>query len=180
MPNTPFEAFGKKFKKMREAKKESLTDLAETMELDEALLHGVEAGVVKPSEDIVQLLINHYSLSDSESEGLWRLAGYEDREEDEAPLSSGSPNVHTIMLQIPDVKIAYTDMVNVSANNFGVIINFLQGIGPDGKPMVVSRVGMSKEHANSLIDLLQKTMQQAEEANKPSQPKQLGESEKTS
>jgi hypothetical protein len=66
-----------------------------------------------------------------------------------------------------DVRIAYTDMVHVMANNYGVVVNFMQGAGPNNQPMIVSRVGMSKEHAQSLIELLQKTLQRLEPRSLP-------------
>jgi len=50
--------------------------------------------------------------------------------------------------------------VNVSANNYGVVINFLQGLGANNQPMAVSRVGMSIEHAVSFMKVLSDTVEQ--------------------
>jgi hypothetical protein len=61
-------------------------------------------------------------------------------------------------------------MIQVMVNNYGVIINFMQGAGPANQPLAVSRVGMSKEHARSVLEVLQKTLDQAEN---PATPKQL-------
>jgi hypothetical protein len=73
-----------------------------------------------------------------------------------------------------DARILYTDMVHVSANGYGVVINFLQGLGPDNKPSIVSRVGMSKEHARSLVEVLQRTIDMSDQQIKrPAAPKQI-------
>jgi hypothetical protein len=49
-------------------------------------------------------------------------------------------------------------MVHVTVNNFGVVLSFMQNIGPHNQPIVVSRLGMSKEHAKSVVDVLSRTL----------------------
>lgn len=51
----------------------------------------------------------------------------------------------------------YSDMVQVSSNKYGVVINFIQ-TAPGGNAAVVSRLGMSKDHAASLVDILSKNV----------------------
>ena len=62
-------------------------------------------------------------------------------------------------------------MVHVMVNNYGVIMNFMQGAGPNNQPLAVARIGMSREHAKSVLEVLQKTLDQADEP--PAEPKQL-------
>ncbi len=57
-----------------------------------------------------------------------------------------------------DARIVYTDMVHVMVNNYGVIMNFMQTAGPGSQPLAVSRIGMSREHAQSVLEVLQKTL----------------------
>jgi hypothetical protein len=52
-------------------------------------------------------------------------------------------------------------------------MNFMQGAGPNNQPLAVSRVGMSKEHARTIIDVLQKTLDQADNPQPPPGPRQL-------
>ena len=66
------------------------------------------------------------------------------------------------------MRIVYTDMVQISVNNYGVVINFLQGAGINNTPLAVSRIGMSKEHAKSLLDVLSNTLKQADVIDKKS------------
>jgi hypothetical protein len=43
-------------------------------------------------------------------------------------------------------------------NNYGVVINFMQAGGSDNQPVAVARVGMSREHAESVVQVLQQTL----------------------
>ena len=52
-------------------------------------------------------------------------------------------------------------MIHINANKYGVVINFLQGLGSNNQPMAVSRIGMSREHAESLMEVLKKTLKRS-------------------
>lgn len=112
------------------------------------------------------LLISHFSLRDDEALKLWRLAGFDSSLNGISAGASEAMNMSTV---VNDNKVLYTDMVQVSVNNYGVILNFLQGIGSDGKPSAVARIGMSREHANSIIEVLTKTIDMAENKTEPKQ-----------
>jgi hypothetical protein len=61
-----------------------------------------------------------------------------------------------------DERILFTDIVDVVVNSHGVVMNFMQGAGPGIKPISVARVGMSREHAKSILHILQVTLAQTE------------------
>jgi hypothetical protein len=95
---------------------------------------------------------------------MWELAGYKQEKTGLSSMISnskdGDPNISkTAFVHATDARILYTDMVHVSANKYGVIINFLQGLGSNDQPMAVSRIGMSHEHANSLLEVLSQTIE---------------------
>lgn len=54
--------------------------------------------------------------------------------------------------------ILYTDNINISANDDGVILSFYQKIAPDKEMGIVSRIGMSREHAKKFINTLAKQL----------------------
>ena len=60
--------------------------------------------------------------------------------------------------------------MHVMVNNYGVVVNFMQSAGPSNQPLAVSRIGMSKEHAYSLLEVLQNTLEQS---SKPKEVKQI-------
>lgn len=53
-----------------------------------------------------------------------------------------------------NLPVVYTDMIHMTINEFGVVFDFGQRMGPTNKVNIVSRVGMSKEHADALRNLL--------------------------
>ena len=162
----PFEALGRALKQLRTEQDKSFQDLSGALEISIAALTSYEAGKSRPSEDLLHLITQYYQLKDAGAKELWRLAGYE-------PLSEypryfmnddygDALEVKSMIGQNDDARIVYTDMVQVMVNNFGVIMNFMQGAGPQNQPLAIARIGMSKEHARSVLELLKKTLEQAE------------------
>lgn len=168
----PYRSFGEVLKKLRSRASKTPAEVSGAVEIDETRLQAYENGEQRPSEDILLLLIQHFNLKEEQASELWKLAGYHGAPDEALYLQEefGPTNqqVETINVSIQDNRIVYTDMVQVMVNNYGVVMNFLQGAGPNNKPLAVSRVGMSKEHAKSIIEILQKTLEQS---NIP--PKQL-------
>jgi len=152
--------FGVAIKAIRVAANETIENVADAVEISLEELSNIETGKKLPSEDILELFISHFALRDTEAVRLWELAGYSYEEELRMAFEGNDDkkpkelNVHVPQ----DMQILFTDMVHVSGNKYGLVVNFIQGVGPTGKPTVVSRVGMSKEHAESLVDVLQKSI----------------------
>lgn len=65
---------------------------------------------------------------------------------------------NNIQVTLPNIPILYTDMVFMNVNEDGVIIDICQkGAGPN-QFQVVSRVGMSREHAKKFVHKLGEIM----------------------
>lgn len=158
---TPFAALGSALRAIRQRAKESTAELSSAIEVSDERLHRFENGELRPTEDILELVIAHYALSDREADKLWELAGYSHKAESahDEPIFSNQP----AMMVLPiDARVVYTDMVHVMVNNYGVVMNFMQGAGPNNQPLAVARVGMSREHAKSVLEVLQKTLNEAD------------------
>lgn len=153
--HTPYSALGSALRAMRLRNKESILEVSSAIEVSGERLALFENGELRPAEDILELLITHYQLLEKEADKLWDLAGYK-------KLDTQELQQQTIVINPFDVRIVYTDMVNVMVNDYGVIMNFMQAAGPNNQPLAVSRVGMSREHAKSIIELLTKTLQEAD------------------
>lgn len=169
----PYQSFGQELKKLRSKAAKSPAEVSSAVEIDESRLQKYEAGEQRPSEDILLLLIQHFNLKDDQATELWNLAGYSGNPDEEQYFmndESGNAQQVTVGVTPHDARIVYTDMIQVMVNNYGVIINFMQGAGPSSQPLAVSRVGMSKEHARSVLEVLKKTLDQSEI---PHQPKML-------
>lgn len=162
--NRPFKPLGENLRYLREARSESLAEVSGAVEIEIETLTAFETGKSRPEEEILLLLISHFATKDDVATKLWELAGYD---QDQIPASNmvndeqGTPQP-SVMVMPTDARITYTDMVHVMANNYGVVLNFMQGAGPNNQPLAVARLGMSKEHAKSVIEVLQKTLAAAD------------------
>lgn len=154
----PFGELGQRLKSLREHNQETLEDASGAAEIDPPMLQAYEDGIDRPAEDILHVLLHHFDVSDDVAEELWHLAGYQPFRQDKstAQADDGSFQPTPAMFVLPiDGRILYSDMVHVGVNKQGVVLNFMQNVGPDNKTMPVSRIGMSKDHARALVQLLQ-------------------------
>lgn len=160
----PFVPLGNTLKRLRTKRQESLAEVSGAVEIEVDALTDFELGKARPSEDILLLLISYFSVKEDVATKLWELAGYD---QDELPVANTVNDINgdaqqSVMVMPLDARVNYTDMVHVMVNNYGVVMNFMQGAGPNNQPLVVARVGMSKEHARSVLDVLQQTLNQNE------------------
>jgi transcriptional regulator with XRE-family HTH domain len=152
----PYKRLGMQLKRRRQKLQASLAEVSGAVEIDMDVLAAIEDGSRRPSEDILLLLISFFSIKEEEASALWKLAGYDTldtRSEPEVPTAS-----QQIMVLPIDARVVYTDMTHVATTPYGVTINFMQSSGLEGRPLAVSRVGMSRECALNLIELLQKAL----------------------
>ena len=154
--NKPYSELGTQLKLLRTRANESLAEASGAVEIDVRDLASFELGQKRPSEDVLLLLISHFAARDDEAVRLWEVAGYAT---DKIPMAhmSNQPAGDTLS----DNKVIYTDVVDVLVNNFGVVMNFMQG-SSNGKPVSVAKVGMSREHAKSVLEVLKTTIEQTE------------------
>lgn len=176
----PYQRLGERLKLLREGKNESLALVSEAVEIAENDLKQFEHGANRPSEEILILLLNHFDVEESHANELWQLAGYSGApgrahihdDNDFAASSNDDFSVQQKMMMIMvDPRVMYSDGVEAVAGDQGVVLNFSQTNGPGGAPLVVSRVGMSKEQAGLLLGVLNKVLNN--KGNNP--PRRLGQ-----
>jgi transcriptional regulator with XRE-family HTH domain len=166
----PYLSLGRLLKRLRERRLESLAEVSGAVEIDTMQLEAIEKGKRLPSEDILLLLINHFAIKDAEASKLWELAGYDQpgAEPVTLPTADDPQMMKQALIVMPmDTRIVYTDTVHVMVNNYGVVMNFMQGGGSNSQPLSIARIGMSKEHAKSVLELLQRTLAQSEPKSLP-------------
>ncbi len=159
----PFKSLGEQLRKMRERVRETLAEVSGAVEVDVIDLARFEQGKQRPAEEILLLLISHFGARDDEATKLWDLAGYNlDKIPGAQMANDNEGSAKQNIMVAGDTRVMYTDTVHVMVNNYGVIMNFMQA-GTDGQPQNVSRVGMSKEHARSVLEVLKETLRQADQ-----------------
>lgn len=158
----PFRTLGKQLKALRMRCSESLAEASGAVEIDVKQLASFELGHVRPTEDVLLLLISHFGAKDDEAVRLWEMAGYGMERIPVAHLANEQNYLQQSVSATTDSQILFTDVVDITVNNYGVVMNFMQGASPSSKPHTVSRVGMSREHAKSVLQILQITLEQTE------------------
>jgi hypothetical protein len=152
-----FKALGQSLKALRTRANESLAEASGAVEIDVRELASYELGDRCPSEDVLLLLISHFGAKDDEAVRLWEMAGYSTSK---VPIAQMSNEIRPAAPA--DKPVLFTDIVDITVNNYGVVMNFMQNGGPNTSPIHVARVGMSQEHARSVMEILQATLSQAE------------------
>jgi len=61
-----------------------------------------------------------------------------------------------IKLDPNKTPILYTDSIFISSNKLGLVLNVAQSMGPIPQQNIVARIGMSKQHAQELLEVLNK------------------------
>jgi len=174
--SSPYRSLGNKLKDLREKAKESLADASGAVEIDVKQLASYELGQKRPTEDILLLLISHFGAKDEEAVKIWELAGYG---AGRVPLVEAIVDELTSEINEQQPKILFTDIVDVVVNNYGVVMNFMQAGGPGAQPVSVSKVGMSREHAKSVLKILEVTLAQTEPAASAALQKPVGKNKIT-
>jgi transcriptional regulator with XRE-family HTH domain len=162
----PFKALGQRLRAIRQKLQESVPEVCGAVEIGSDLLDRIERGVERPTEDILQLLINHFDLHD-QAENLWQLAGYDlPPVHDDEPHNTSRPN-QTMMIMAIDPRIVYSDQVQVTANRSGVVLSFAQSANAP-QPITAARVGMSREQAMEVAHTIQEALNRSQPRRLPS------------
>lgn len=165
-----FVQLGEEIKNLRLVAGESIDDVCDAVEMQPAELRKFEAGELRPEEEMLGLLLSHFEVDEIRAIRMWRLAGYgedvvKSEKGDSMSDDKKSDDGNQIRITIPnDQPVLYSDMVQVMSNQYGVVLHFLQ-LSPNQQATVVSRIGMSKEHAQSLLELLKRNLEDQPDAS---------------
>lgn len=148
----PYGDLGNHLKYVRQQSNRTLAEVSGAVEIDEDYLARIEAGLERPAEDVLLLLISYFGVKDREAVQLWESADYDS----ELPDSIRSDDKSTVMLLALDPRTIYSDGLDVVINPAGVTLNFTQS-NLQNQPMPIARVGLSHQQA----ELVVKTLEQA-------------------
>lgn len=155
-------------KTMRQKFQESLGETSGAVEIDVEQLDRFERGTELPSEDILMLLISHFSLQDDEAVKLWELAGYDQsiladdverpgRQAEEGVEAAARNGGIPVMLLAYDNRVLYSSELEIVGDKAGLVLNYLQP-GSNGQMVPVSRIGVSYEQAEQMLAALQRSL----------------------
>jgi hypothetical protein len=153
----PFRTLGQRLKVIRQKLQETVDEVSGAIEIDSTLLKRYEQGLERPGEDILMLLISHFEMQEIEAAALWQLAGYE-MPLGEQDFPDEVMDRSMVLVMAIDPRVIYSDGLQVTANDSGVVFNFTQGGGK--RQLVSARIGMSREQAGNVLHVLQSVLQQ--------------------
>lgn len=167
-PKAPFQTLGTHLKYLREQLKESCAEVAGAVELDETQLANIEAGLERPAEEVLLLLISHFEMADHEAVQLWESAGYTGEVPEQLQPKDLQSGKTVVMLLGMDTRTMYTDGIEVSSSPAGINLTFTQ-IGGQEQPLQVGRFGMSYEQAEQVLRALYHGIETGKHLNQPKQ-----------
>lgn len=153
---------GTRLKFLREQWKQTINDVSSTLEIDEKTLKAFESGKVAPSHDTLDMLISHFLLTEDQAQDLRDMV--DDANEDVKTIEDVLSKQMVMFMPI-DNRVVYTDGMQATVNDSGVILQFMQQTGT-GQSLPISRVGMSRQHAERVIEVLQNTLNHKPSTNK--------------
>jgi hypothetical protein len=154
----PFRTLGSHLRYVREQSHQSLAEASGAVEIEEDQLRRIEAGVERPAEDILLLLISHFGVQDREAVQLWELADYDGDMPDEIRTTEVSAGKPMVMLLAVDVRTMYSDGLEVNVTPAGVTLHFSQG---NEQHNTVAKIGMSHQQAADVIRNLEQALLRA-------------------
>jgi DNA-binding XRE family transcriptional regulator len=155
----PFAALGAQIRQYREQWNQSLVELSHTLELDASVLEAIESGKTLPNEDVLDMIIEHFLLTDEQADDLIKIIDDYDNNTQEAIAKGLEEFMHKQMVMVMPLenKVVYTDSMQATVNKGGVVLQFFQNA--QGQNVPVSKVGMSREHAEKMIEVLRATIE---------------------
>ncbi len=163
----PYKNLGSSLKTIREKYRRSIEEVSGAIEIDEKLLGGIESGIVRPPEDVLELLINYFDVKEKEAIRLWTLAGYEDDlvntqiDDNDVDLQKNPQLAKSIiMLMALDTRTLYTDELDIHYDNNGLVLHFKQLTG-QAQPVSVAKLGMSYDQAEEVLKTLERVLVKA-------------------
>lgn len=150
----PFKALGEGLRSLRVKAHETLAETSGAVEINAKQLSSYEFGRICPDEEVLLMLISHFSPPDEEAIRLWKLAGYGATEIDLGQDDSSG-----------DTPVLFTDLAEITANQYGLVVDFKQGGGINKSAKSIARLGMSREHAENIIRTLAIVLAKTSAAN---------------
>ncbi|MCL4384140.1 DUF3467 domain-containing protein [Patescibacteria group bacterium] len=173
MEPTELQKLGKKINQLRVDHNKSLTDIAKVFQIDRTYISKIENGHERPTKLFLNHLISHFNLSSSDATELFTLAGYKDGTVATQTEKGKSPMTNDFKIPFPQesnkqmqvnmpvgLAVLYSDSIVINSNQWGVVFDFGQSMGPNpAQTNIVSRIGMSREHAKALLEALKKNIE---------------------
>lgn len=160
-------------KKYLHERGETITSLAHGISTERSYLSKVINGKDKPSNQLLKQIALYLKLTPQQTEEIIAFASSqtakrgekdstsqgmgvnEDMENGQTPTVPNNSQANQLEVNIPNnIPILYSDSAFITANPYGIVLDFAQSLASTNKFNVIGRIGLSLEHARAIRDLL--------------------------
>lgn len=155
---------GNELKKLRENNGLTVRKIANLMGVDYSLINRFEKGSRRPTNLQLEKYKSALKLSPDQYNNLRLLGGYdkESNTQNNDQLLESDPAVKQTVEFPPNVSVLFSDSIFFTVSPYGVVMNFAQKIDLTNKQIVVSRIGINKDHAVVMIEKLKELLSKIE------------------
>jgi transcriptional regulator with XRE-family HTH domain len=161
-------------KRFRISKGWTATQAAHELSITPQHLSRIENGRQAPSETLLQKMLQKYEVASEDAEKILRDAGFITGSNIPNITQAGSERPDQQPEQLSTIKVVapkdlntihYINALMVSSDDYGIVIDAGQKLGPTNEIQIVSRLGFSLQHAIKIRDALDQhvKMQQAKQ-----------------
>lgn len=134
-----------------------LKQVAPLLDIEYSYLNKLENGLQKPSLSLLHRIRTEYNLDNQQQQYIFKYSGYGsgvisvDNSKSNVDSKQGNQSLSIDPNKTP---VFYVDNINISANNFGFVVDFSQRVALTNNFNVVARVGMSEQHVQVFVEQL--------------------------
>jgi len=166
--------FGLELREIRKSAGESLAITAAHLGIDRSHLNKVELGIYKPSSELLDKIIAHFSVEGKKARQLRdfiergqveHVVVGSEQGKGEVMQQNLAPQEQGVQVTVDPTKvqILYSDSTFVSSSDYGLVLDVAQTApGNPKQQFVVARIGMSFDHAKKLLEVINDHLQKNE------------------
>lgn len=162
-------SLGLEIRRLREKAGLSLVEAAKAIGITRSHLNKIELDQSRPSQKKLKLILDYFGVDPSGSEILKQLASRRANKvttketQMNNKVDANSQKATTSVAIDPNAKpVLYSESVFIQSSDFGLTMDFAQRVGLSDQQFVVARIGMSFEHANKMIEVINDQLQKHE------------------
>lgn len=161
-------SIGDQVRSFRLRSKMNMAELARKVGTNRSYIYKLEQNELNPSKERIEKIAEVLQLNQEELIHLLDLTKnisgqtIENRRGVKSTMEANVESKNIGQINVPGtLQVLYTDSAFVTSRPFGITIDFAQFVGPTQQQNVVSRIGMSVDHAEVLINVLKKKISEA-------------------
>lgn len=130
------------------------TEAAKRLAITPQYLSRIENGAQIPSLQLLEQMISDYVITTEDANLLREIAGYESAPRPTASSPTTITQNMEVKINAENTPVYFSNALFVSSDPYGIVIDAGQKVGPSNQIQIVSRLGISLEHAEKLSEAL--------------------------